>query len=598
MLRFREGRRDTALRPRSPLGFSRMLRELVVEGLGVVERAELELHGGCSALTGETGAGKTLMVAALGLLVGGRSDRALVREGAAEALVEGRFVVPPGHRAIEVLVAHGIIDAETAEQETEIVLTRSITADGKGGRGRINGRLVTVATLGSVGAQLVEIAGQHEAQGVGAPARQRALLDAFAGCTALATELAGTVRAASRIHSELETLLSSERERERELDLLRYETSEIEKADLQEGEFELLTADAERLEHAESIVLALGRAVDALSGERGAAETIDSAHRDVSAAAQRDSALNELAERLEATSLEIADVAGDLTRNLVAPDPHALEETRARLDVIARLMRKYGEDRVPNDAVRQSPEAGVLGYLARARNRIDELENAESSLEGLRGEHDELVARSGDLAQELGSRRREAGPHLERQMEEMLGGLALAGARFEVALTERELFEGGSESVELRVAANPGETARPVAKVASGGELSRIALALHLLTSRYSDTKGSARTMIFDEVDAGVSGLAAQSVGRALADLARTSGAQVLLVTHLPQVAAFADAHYRVLKQTADERATALVEHVEGAERVDELSRMLAGMPESQRAREHAKELLETASAR
>ncbi|CAN5604360.1 DNA repair protein RecN [soil metagenome] len=572
-----------------------MLRELVVEGLGVIERAELELRGGCSILTGETGAGKTLMVAALGLLVGGRSDRALVREGAAEALVEGRFVVPADHSAFQVLVAHGIIEGETAEQEAELVLTRSITADGKGGRARINGRLVTVAALGAVGAQLVEIAGQHEAQGVGAPARQRALLDAFAGSTALATELAGTVRAASRVQGELEALLSNERERERELDLLRYETSEIERAELQEGELGRLTKDADRLEHAESIALALGRAIDALNGERGAAETIDSAHRDVSAAAKRDSALEQLAGRLEATSLEIADIADDLTRSVVAPDPQALEETRARLDVIAWLMRKYGEDR---GAESRGPEAGILGYLERARNRVDELENTESSLEGLRGEHDRLVARARDLAQELGVIRREAGPRLERDMEVMLGDLALAGARFEVALTERELFEGGSESVEFRVAANPGETARPVAKVASGGELSRIALALHLLTSREGGTEGSARTMIFDEVDAGVGGLAAQSVGRALADLARASGAQVLLVTHLPQVAAFADTHYRVLKEAADRRATALVEQVGGADRVDELSRMLAGMPESQRAREHAKELLETASAR
>ena len=575
-----------------------MLRELVVEGLGVIERAELELHGGCSALTGETGAGKTLMVAALGLLVGGRSDRALVREGTAEALVEGRFVVPSGHGALQVLVAHGIIEPEVAGSEVEVVLTRSTTADGKGGRARINGRLVTVAALGSVGAQLVEIAGQHEAQGVGAPARQRALLDAFAGSTDLAAELAGTVRAASRVQGELEALLSNERERERELDLLRYETSEIDKGNLEEGEFDRLTADADRLEHAESIALALGRAIDALSGERGAAETIDSALRDVSAAAQRDSALEELAGRLEATSLEIADIADDLTRSVVAPDPQVLEETRGRLDVIARLMRKYGEDRVSDVSEPQGPEAGVLGYLARARDRIDELDNAESSLGELRGEHDDLVARAGRLAQELAVIRREAGPRLEGAMEEMLGDLALAGARFEVALTERGLFEGGSESVEFRVAANPGETARPVSKVASGGELSRIALALHLLTSGDSGTEGSARTMIFDEVDAGVGGLAAQSVGRSLADLARASGAQVLLVTHLPQVAAFADYHYRVLKESADERATALVEPIEGAERVDELSRMLAGMPESTRAREHAKELLETASAR
>jgi DNA repair protein RecN (Recombination protein N) len=575
-----------------------MLRELVVEGLGVIERAELELHGGCSALTGETGAGKTLVVAALGLLIGGRSDRALVREGAPEALVEGRFVVPADHGAIAVLEDNGIIEGGAAGPDVEIVLTRTVAADGKGGRARINGRLVTVAVLSALGEQLVEIAGQQEAQGVGGLSRQRALLDAFSGSTALATELAQTVRAASRVRSELDTLATTERARERELDLLRYEISEIEKAALEEGELDRLTADADRLEHAESIALALGRAIDALHGEGGAAETVDAALRDVSRAARRDSALDEVARRLEAASVEVSDVAADLTRSMVAPDPQALEATQARLDVIGRMVRKYGNDEPSSERDARGPEARVLRYLARARTRAQELTNAESSFGSLRGEHEDLMTRANRLARDLGVRRREAGPRLERAMEEMLGDLALEGARFEVALTDRELFEGGAESVEFRVAANPGENARPIAKVASGGELSRIALALHLLTSHDRGTEGSARTMVFDEVDEGVGGRAAQSVGRALADLARVSGAQVLLVTHLPQVAAFAGTHYRVLKESFDERASALVARVEGPERLDELSRMLAGMPESRRAREHAKELLETASAR
>jgi len=574
-----------------------MLRELVVEGLGVIERAELELHGGCSALTGETGAGKTLVVAALGLLIGGRSDRALVREGAPEAVVEGRFIVPADHGAVAVLEDNGIIEAGPGGPDVEIVLTRTVAADGKGGRARINGRLVTVAVLAALGQQLVEIAGQQEAQGVGGPSRQRALLDAFSGSTAVADELAHIVRAASRVQSELETLVATERERERELDLLRFEISEIEKAAIEQGEYDRLSADAGRLEHAESIALALGRAVDALHGEGGAAETIDAALREVATAARRDPALDEVAGRLEAASLEIADLAADLTRSTVVPDPQALAETQARLDVIGRMVRKYG-DGPSSEREEDGPEVRVLGYVERARARADELVNAESSLGSLRDEHGDLMARAGRLAGELSARRREAAPGLERAMEDMLGELALEGARFEVGLTDRDLFEGGAESVEFRVAANPGENPRPIAKVASGGELSRIALALHLLTSQDRGTEGSARTMVFDEVDAGVGGRAAQSVGRALADLARVSGAQVLLVTHLPQVAAFAGSHYRVLKESTDERASALVARVEGAERLDELSRMLAGMPESRRAREHAKELLETASAR
>ncbi len=250
---------------------------------------------------------------------------------------------------------NGIIEAGVGGSDVEIVLTRTVTAEGKGGRARINGRLVTVTVLTAVGAQLVEIAGQQEAQGVGTPTRQRALLDAFSGSTALAAELARAVRAASRAQSELTTLVSSERERERELDLLRYEISEIEKAALEEGELARLTAEADRLEHAESIALALGRAIDALNGDDGAGETIDSALQDVTAAARRDPVLEEVARRLDAASLEISDIAGDLTRSMVAPDPGALQEMRARLDVIARMVRKYGHDQASAEGVRTRP---------------------------------------------------------------------------------------------------------------------------------------------------------------------------------------------------------------------------------------------------
>ena len=557
-----------------------MLIELVVEGLGVIERAELELEPGCSALTGETGAGKTLVVAALGLLVGGRSDRALVREGAAEARIEGRFVVHGSHDAVAILRAHGILEDPDPSSEIEIVMTRTIAVD-KGGKARINGRLVTVATLAELGERLVEIAGQHETQGVGAPPRQRMLLDSFAGPDALNTSesVAGAVRAAARTKREFDELLASERERERELDLLRYEIDEIAGAELREGEHERLAAEALRLEHAESIALAVDGAADALRREGGAAETLTSAYRYVDEAARRDPSLAELARRLEGASLEVADVADELARSLVAPDPQLLDETRQRLDVISRLRRKYGET-----------ISEILDYLGRKRARVAELEGAEVSLARLRSSHEELLERAHELAASLHEERARAAVRLERAMEEALAGLALDGARFEVALGERELYEGGIDAVEFRVAANPGESPRPVAKVASGGELSRIALALHLLTS----TPG-AGTLVFDEVDAGVGGRAAQSVGRALAELAATTGAQVLVVTHLPQVAAFADTHYRVAK-AVERRASSMVSRIDGTQRVDELSRMLAGMPESDRAREHAQELLDSAA--
>ncbi|MGH2702197.1 MAG: DNA repair protein RecN [Actinomycetota bacterium] len=558
-----------------------MLTELVVEGLGVIERAELELEDGCCALTGETGAGKTLLVAALDLLLGARSDRALVREGAARARVEGRFVVTEAHPAGRLLTERGIA-VESDGGSTEIVLARSVGADGKGGRARINGQLATNAILTEVGETLVEIAGQHSALGLGNPARQRALLDAWAGpdTQMLAVEVAEAVREAASTRGALEDLRASTRERERELDVLRYEIVEISGAALRPGQRDELELEAERLEHAESIALGLNAALEALRGERGVEELVAGARRAVGDSARRDPALVELAQRMDTAAIELADVAGELSGRIVEPDPEALERVRERLSAIGRLTRKYGAD-----------EGEVLEYLERAEARAARLDTTEETLARLEERHGELQERARSLADELSQRRFEAARRLEAEMDRLLDELALGGARFAVQLTKRDLYEGGLESIEFQVSANPGEAPKPVSKVASGGELSRIGLALHLLTA------ADVPTLVFDEVDAGVGGRAAQSIGRALARLARDSGSQVLIVTHLPQVAAFAGAHYRVTKQTDNGRSVARVKRVDSQGRIDELSRMLAGLPESDRAREHAQELLDIASA-
>jgi DNA repair protein RecN (Recombination protein N) len=569
-----------------------MLTEVIVENLGVLERAELELDGGCTALTGETGAGKTLLVVALGLLLGGRADRSLVREGARRARIQGRFVVPSDHRAVRLLDDLGLV-ADRADDYVEIVLARSVDAEGKS-RARVNGSIVTNSVLASAGAALVEIAGQHAATGIGSPSVQRGILDANAGAVDEASEVAAAVRSAVGCEREFEQLASSERERERELDILRFEIEEIDAAKLREGEAAELGEEVERLEHAEAIALALGSAVEALKGEGGAGDLVGAAERDATLAAEHDAALGEAVDRLAGVAVEITDIADELARRTITPDPDALEQTRTRLTAIARLRRKYGDN-----------ESEILAYHERARARAAELEGATSALEELRGRRDAELERARELAASLGRRRAEAAAKFGPEIEAVLGGLALTGARFEVRLTERELYEGGSEGVEFLVSANPGEATRPLAKVASGGELARLALALHLLARPPEGADGGrahASTMVFDEIDAGVGGRAAQAVGRALAGLARESGAQVLVVTHLPQVAAFADNHYRVIKEPRDERANeagrsvARLERVDSEERIDELSRMLAGMPESSRAREHARELLDIAS--
>lgn len=558
-----------------------MLTDLLVEDLGVIGSAEVSLERGCTALTGETGAGKTLVVAALSLLLGARADRTLVREGAAEARVEGRFVMSRAHPAATVVAGNGLLDDGSGD--AEIVVSRTVGADGRTGRVRVNGRLATVGLLAECGSLMVELAGQHEYQSIGRPAAQRAILDSVAGPEAVATaaRVAETVRAAARARRSLEDLRASARERERELDVLRFEIAEIEAADVRPGEGERLAAEARRLENAHAAAGAVAGAVEFLAGDSGALDLLFRARAEVESMAGFDDSAPAVAARLDGAAAELTDVASELARRTVEPDPEALEETRARLAVLARLRRKYGDD-----------DHAVLDYLARARARVVELEAAAAGVGAAESEAVRLAAAGESLAGRLSDFRRAAAPRLEDAASAMLARLAMPEARVEIALLPKELYEGGLESVEIRIAADRGTSPRPVARVASGGELARISLALRLLTATEAAT-----TMVFDEVDAGVGGAASQSIGHALADLARRSGAQVIVVTHLPQVAAFADHHLTVSKTIEGRRATSRVERVVGGNRVAELSRMLSGLPDSERAREHARELLELAGA-
>ena len=557
-----------------------MLVDLVVENLGVIEHVEVSFEPGSSAVTGETGAGKTLVVAAVGLLLGDRAEKVLVREGAAAARVQGRFLLSGGHPAAAYLSSRGLIES-TDEPQVEVIVTRSVPATGAT-TSRINGQLVTAGALADIAPFLVEIAGQHEHGRVADSAWQRATLDSYAGPSALADAEAVAEHHRALLHARraLEELVSSRRARERELDVLRFEIAEIEAAGPEEGEDERLTADAARLEQAESIGRGLATAVDALTGEGGAQDQLARAAAEVGALTSTEAELAEPATRLEQAHVEITDVASDLARRIIAPDPAALDAVRDRLAALSRLKRKYG------DSI-----GDVLRYLESARARRNELETADEDTERWTTEaaHHEAVAQ--EAALRLRSARRKAASRLQEEVEQVLARLALSGSRFEVRLKERGLYEGGLEAVEFLVAANAGEAPRPIGKVASGGELSRIALALHLLTST-----SDASTLIFDEVDAGVGGAAAQDVGRALAELGRDRTRQVLVVTHLPQVAAFADAHYRAVKSESGSRMSARLQRVEGDERVAELSRMLAGLPASERAHEHAQELLDLAA--
>ena len=560
-----------------------MLRELLVEGLGVIERAELSLEPGSTALTGETGAGKTLVVAAVGLLLGGRADRSMVRQDAGEARIEGRFEVSPDAAAVATLVSHGILTEVPDDGPVEIVIFRTIGMGG-GGRIRVNGHMATAGLVQELGEALVEIAGQHEHQRLGRPGYQRALLDAYSGDEALS--LSDEVSVAFKAAAEARRLADEARvtaeERGRELDVLKHEVAEIEAASPAVGEWDRLSSEVSRLEHAESIATGTAEALALLREENAASDGLRRAADALKKAAEKDATLDELASRLEAAAIDVADVGQELAARVVEPDPEALAQARERLDVLGRLRRKYGVE----------DETALLARLEAARTRSAELDAAGSSAAELDQRAAEETVRAKELAHKLSSLRRKAAEDLGRAATAAIGKLAMPGSRVEIALTPCELYEGGLETVELQLAAT-GEQGRPLAKIASGGELSRVSLALYLLVRG----ERGAPTMIFDEVDAGVGGEAARAVGEALSDLTR-EGTQVLVVTHLPQVAAFTTAHFVVVKEEAGGRVRASVRWVEGDDRVEELSRMLSGMPDSERAREHAQELLELAAGR
>jgi DNA repair protein RecN (Recombination protein N) len=522
-----------------------MLTELVVRDLGVIAEARVLLGPGLTALTGETGAGKTLLVEAIELLVGGRADATLVRTGAAEAVVEGRFVAG----------------------DDEIVLARVVPADGRS-RAYVNGRLATVGELADHGRALLDLHGQHTHQSLLSASTQRAALDRF-GDVDLAP-LVEARRHRREIDEQLAGLGGDSRARAHELDLVRFQVEELRAAALDDAqEDERLAATEDLLADAQSHREAAAGALDAL-GDDGARDAIA---RALGLLAGR-RPFEELHQRLTALAIELDDVGAGLRDALdqVDEDPERLAEVRQRRQLLHDLRRKYGDTLA--DVITFATEAQVrLVDLERHDDRVAELEEERSATE-------RAIARA---AARVGDGRRAAAPTLARQVESHLTELAMPKARVAVAVA------GGIEGDEVTflLGANPGDPPLPLAKIASGGELARTMLALRLVLTEAPET------LVFDEVDAGIGGEAALAVGRSLAGLGQRH--QVLVVTHLAQVAAFADRQITVDKRVARGRTSATARELAGDDRVTELARMLSGLSASASARRHALELLEQA---
>ncbi|MEV0482012.1 DNA repair protein RecN [Streptomyces sp. NPDC050508] len=568
-----------------------------IRSLGVIDDAVVELSPGFTAVTGETGAGKTMVVTSLGLLLGGRADPALVRIGAKNAVVEGRISVPPG--------ASAVLRAEEAGAELDdgtLLISRTVSAEGRS-RAHLGGRSVPVGLLAELADDLVAVHGQTDQQGLLKQSRQRQALDRYAG-DAVTGPLAKYGEAYRRLRAvavELDEIITRARERAQEADMLRYGLDEIAGVEPRAGEDVELAAEAERLGHAEALASAATAAHAALAGNPEDPEGIDAAtlvagaQRALEAVRSHDSELASLTDRIGEIGILLGDVAGELAgyADDLDADPlrlAAVEERRAALNA---LTRKYGQD-----------ITAVLAYAEQGASRLTELDGDDERIDELTAERDALRGELGGLAQALTDARTEAAERFAAAVTAELASLAMPHARVSFEIRQTEDPEGvevggrtvaygpsGVDEVELLLAPHPGAPPRPIAKGASGGELSRVMLAVEVVFAGTDPVP----TYLFDEVDAGVGGKAAVEIGRRLAKLAKT--AQVVVVTHLPQVAAFADRQLLVEKTNDGSVTRSGVKVLEGEDRVRELSRMLAGQEDSETARAHAEELLATARA-
>jgi DNA repair protein RecN (Recombination protein N) len=553
-----------------------VLRELHISGLGVIRDLDLELTEGLTVLTGETGTGKTMLTVGLALAGGARGGAHLVGPGAKAARVQARFEVPDGWASNP--VGPDDVSVDWVE-DGEVILARSVGGDGKSSA-RIGGQLTTASALSDVSARLIEIHGQHGSLRLLDPSTQTAFLDRYAGAQHLAAvaAYAESYQRATAARRALRRLEDDARDRERELDLLRYQVEEIRSVAPEPGETDALRSEENRLAHGERLLELAAAAEEILAAEGGIAEGSASVVRGLGSIVELDAAAAGLAARAETLAAEAAELGRDLRayREGLALDPARLASIRERIGQLKGLQRKYG----PGDAE-------VVAFLDEAAARILSLAGADERLEELRAEVEALGPTVTALAEQVTAGRMGARTVLADALGEEIQDLGMPGAAIQVALGSLpEPGPSGAERVELRFRGGPGQPWLTFAKAASGGELSRVMLACRSVLADLDDVP----TLVFDEVDAGIGGQAGLAVGRRLARLALTR--QVMVVTHLPQIACFADQHIRVRK----EEGVARLDVLEDRERIPELSRMLAGLEASEHGASHAEELLAEAA--
>lgn len=550
-----------------------MLRELRVRNYAVIDDVRLELGAGLNVLTGETGAGKSLLVGALSLLLGERASGEVIRAGEDRALVEGAFELP-SDPALRARCDEAGIDVS----DGWLILRRELAREGRN-RAWVNGSPATAALIGELGSALVDLHGQHEHQALLRPGPQRRILDAWAGSAGPLAAVREAWERARDARREAETLRRRVAETRERADLLGHKAKEIEAAKLRPGEEEALAAEIRRLEHSEELLSLSGELHEAVyGGDEALVDRLGRLGRAMEALLRIDPEAADLRELHEDAQVTLEELGRRLSEyhHAVEHDPARLEGLRRRQDLLARLRRKYGA------TIEELVEEG-----RRAREELNALGTSDADLRALEARCEEAERDLGRRAAVLSEARKEAAERLEQAVSGLLPDLGMPGGVFRVALAPRASpGPEGAEDVAFLVSLNPGFEPGPLSRVASGGEMSRVMLALKTVLAGADDVP----CLVFDEIDAGIGGRVAHRVAERLADVAAAH--QVFAITHLPQIAARASSHFRVEKGAREGRATTVVVPLDGAARIEEIARMLGGDPESVVSRRHAEELL------
>jgi len=556
-----------------------MLSLIRISNYAIIDEVELELDSGFSVMTGETGAGKSILVDALGLALGDRADASAVRQGEERAEISVVFDCPADHPAMAWLREHGL------DRDGECCLRRLISSEGRS-RAFVNNQPVSLQDLRALGALLVDIHGQHAHQSLMGAAAQRYLLDASAGLELLAAETGTAFEAWQSAARELAERSERGASREAELELLRFQLSELHDLALEADELGTLRAERGRLGNVDRLIQGLDSALNQIyESDLGSAYAqVAQARRSLDGLVEHDASLASMRDQLARSEIELKEVAADLARyrDRLEPDPARLEAVEARLDRIGRLARRHRVD-----------EDELPAVAARLESDIERLDSSAASLEALERRVTAGRKRYLDVARRLSKARREHAAKLGNQVSAKLKELGMPHGEFEIVVEPRpedKADSTGLDRIEFRVQINPGQPFGPISRVASGGELSRISLALEVVATDASPIP----TFVFDEVDAGIGGGVAEIVGRRLREIA--AHRQVLCVTHLPQVASQGVAHYRIMKLTDGKSSRTQVRRLGDAERVEELSRMLGGVEITAATRAHAEEMMRQAS--